>query len=213
MQISNLEGIIFDLDGTLWDSSKEVGLVWSKVFGSQPDIESIPDEKDIRSIMGLSADDIMKKLYPDLSRQRGRELMAACEREEQLYLAEHGASLYEGVEALLRKLAKHIALYIVSNCNSGYIESFFAAHDMEKYFKDWECAGDTGLSKSENISLIMKRNNIKRAVYVGDTIWDYQAASTAGIPFVHAAYGFGELDDVPKISSPFELAKLLEVID
>lgn len=38
----------------------------------------------------------------------------------------------------------------------------------------------------------MERNQLKSAVYVGDTEGDENAAHTAGIPFIHAAYGFGK---------------------
>lgn len=40
----------------------------------------------------------------------------------------------------------------------------------------------------------MKRNKLKSPVYVGDTQGDFQAAQYAGIPFVYASYGFGEVE-------------------
>ena len=75
-------------------------------------------------------------------------------------------------------------LYIVSNCQSGYIESFIKAHKMEEYFDDIQCWGDNMVPKGENNKLIMQRNGITRAVYVGDTSGDEQSARVAGIPFV-----------------------------
>ena len=41
----------------------------------------------------------------------------------------------------------------------------------------------------------MERNNIKSAVYVGDTMGDKEAAKDANIPFIYAAYGFGDVDN------------------
>ena len=43
----------------------------------------------------------------------------------------------------------------------------------------------------------MERNRISRegAFYVGDTVMDERAARSAGIPFIHAAYGFGEAEE------------------
>ncbi|MGN1103006.1 MAG: hypothetical protein ACI4RG_12485 [Huintestinicola sp.] len=43
------------------------------------------------------------------------------------------------------------------------------------------------------IRLLMKKYSCKNAVYVGDTDGDCSAAFKADIPFVHAAYGFGEI--------------------
>ena len=60
------------------------------------------------------------------------------------------------------------------------------------HFKDIEMSGRTGMEKGENIKLIMKRNGIDNAVYVGDTAGDESAARYAGIPFIWAAYGFGK---------------------
>lgn len=43
------------------------------------------------------------------------------------------------------------------------------------------------------IRLLMKKHSCKSAVYIGDTDGDCKAARKADIPFVHAAYGFGEI--------------------
>ena len=55
-----------------------------------------------------------------------------------------------------------------------------------------EMSGRTGMNKGQNIKLLMERNGIDRACYVGDTDGDEKAASFAKIPFVWAKYGFGE---------------------
>ena len=77
----------------------------------------------------------------------------------------------------------------------GYIEAFYKSHGLEKYFTDYENPGRTGLSKGENIKLVIERNNLKKPVYVGDTNGDYLATKVAGIPFIHAKYGFGKIED------------------
>ena len=83
-------------------------------------------------------------------------------------------------------------MYIVSNCQDGYVPAFLHAHKLEEYFVDIEMSGRTGLDKGNNIALLMKRNRIKTAVYVGDTDGDEKAARFAGIPFIYAGYGFGK---------------------
>ena len=55
-------------------------------------------------------------------------------------------------------------------------------------------SGRTGLDKGNNIKILMKRNNIKTAVYIGDTDGDEKAARFANIPFIYAEYGFGTAD-------------------
>ena len=52
---------------------------------------------------------------------------------------------------------------------------------------------------------IVRRNNLKNPVYVGDTIKDMLSSQEAGVDFIHAAYGFGEVDCEKKINSLSEL--------
>ena len=81
---------------------------------------------------------------------------------------------------------------------------------MEGYFTDWECSGRTGLPKGENIRLVVERNHLQAPVYVGDTRLDYEAAQQAGVPFIHAAYGFGTIEGVTAIHKPVELLELIK---
>ena len=96
-------------------------------------------------------------------------------------------------ETLFRLKSEGYRLFVVSNCQAGYIEAFLWAHGFGDLFEDIECTGNTGLCKAENIRLITERNGLTAPVFVGDTISDGSAARTAGIPFVYAKYGFGEL--------------------
>ena len=73
----------------------------------------------------------------------------------------------------------------------GYIEAFLSHHGLEEYFDDTENFGHTGHGKGYNIRLVVERNRLERTIYLGDTQGDYDAAKEAGIPFLHAAYGFG----------------------
>lgn len=204
------DGIIFDLDGTLWDSTKEVTVSWQKVLREQPDIPNVPDEKEIYGVMGLSSDALMAKLFPGLTAERGQELFQLCGTEEQKYLLEHGGKLYPDMEETLRELAKQMPLFIVSNCGTGYIETFLKAHQLGTYFKDFESFGRTRRPKSENISLVAERNQLQAPVYVGDTVWDYEHATAAGVPFIFAAYGFGDVRNTASIQNIRELVKLIE---
>jgi HAD superfamily hydrolase (TIGR01549 family) len=85
-------------------------------------------------------------------------------------------------------------LSIVSNCQRGYVEAFLRGSGLGAYFADYEEWERTCRPKGENIRLVMERNGFERAVYVGDTGKDEEAARVAGIPFIHAAYGFGKAE-------------------
>lgn len=188
------DGLIFDMDGTLWDSAAAVAESWNEVFAKHG-LSYRADASDIHAQMGKPMPDIFASLLPD----QPKEVLDAVEKDccdyENEYLSAHGGTLYPELEETLRALSENIPLFIVSNCQDGYIEAFFEAHGLGYLFKDIECWGHTLLSKAENIKLVVERNGLKAPVYVGDTALDGKSSREAGVPFVHAAYGFGTTDD------------------
>lgn len=203
------DGIIFDLDGTLWDSTDAVYDAWVRVIERTPETTHVHTADEQRSVMGLTALKLMAKLFPELPEDRAMEVFADCCKEEQEELLRVGGKSYPGINDTLEKLGKHCPLFIVSNCDKEYINTYFTSMNTKKFFTDWESHGGTGLNKDENIMLVVKRNGLKHPVYVGDTIWDKEASDAAGVPFIHAAYGFGKIEDCEKISCPAELLKLI----
>lgn len=204
-------GIIFDLDGTLWDSSEQVAVSWSRALASRPETDRQVTGEDMRGFMGKTMEVIAALMLPELEPSLRIEIMHECERVEQDYLSEHGGILFPNLKKELERLSKSFKLFIVSNCQGGYIETFLEYHKLGKYFADFECPGGTGLAKADNIRIIMERNSLDKAVYVGDTQGDLDACDSAGVPFIHAAYGFGNVNrEVPAVKSfseVFETAK------
>ena len=129
-----------------------------------------------------------------------------------MYIEEHGGILFDGLEETLAALKEEYFLAIVSNCQEGYIEAFLKHHKLEKYFDDTENYGRTKRCKGDNIRLLVERNNLD-AVYVGDTMGDYDATMQAGLPFIHAAYGFGTVPEgTAKINDIRELPEKVKEI-
>lgn len=206
------DGILFDLDGTLWDATAAVAKSWTLGL-EQLNIRRAPiTVEELFPCMGLLLPDIVDRLVPGQKPEARDKIISHCCRVENDYLARHGAPLYPGEENALAALGKRYPLFVVSNCEKGYIEAYFAGTGMGKYFTDFESAGNTGLTKAENIALVVKRQGLKNPVYVGDTALDHQSATQAGVPFIHAAYGFGTVEGVPTIRSLGELEGLLEAL-
>ncbi|MBH1942193.1 HAD family hydrolase [Mobilitalea sibirica] len=191
------DSIIFDLDGTLWDSTNEVAIAFNKVLEEKyPEVTDEVTGDILKGLFGRPLDEIAIKLYRSVSEEHAIKVMEDCCVYECKYLAEHGANLYAGVENILKELHKSYKLFIVSNCQEGYIQCFFQAHpQLEKYFIDYEYPGRTGKSKAENIRRVIERNQLKAPIYVGDTQGDANAAKEAGIPFIYARYGFGKVEE------------------
>ncbi len=207
------KGIIFDMDGTLWDSSSAVADCWTEVLREQYAGLRVITEEDMQGVMGLTMDKLAEALFPDTEEIRRMEIVEACCEAENAYLTLHGAVLYDHLEEVLRCLQKDYYLYIVSNCQSGYIESFLNHYGFGPFFEDIECYGNNQLKKGDNIANIVKRNGLEKAVYVGDIQGDYDASCEAGISFIHAAYGFGTIEqEVPKIESFSQLPRVVEAL-
>lgn len=209
----NKKGIIFDMDGTLWDSAEGVAKAWTRIVNREHDKERVITVKDIHGVMGKTMDKIAEELFPELTEGPRLELLEKCCEDENTYLREQGGVLYPELEETLKELQKDYHLYIVSNCQSGYIEAFFEYYGFGHYFEDIECFGNNGLQKGENIRRLANRNGLTEAVYVGDIQGDYDAAMEAGVSFIHAAYGFGTIaQDTPKIRTFCELSEVVKAV-
>lgn len=207
---TTINNIIFDLDGTLWDPMEMSVKAWHKALnGFNCITDPIPKEA-IQGIMGMQHDLVGKKLFPYLSAQEQHEVMNSCYKQEVMDIKASGAMLYPGLEDTLKQLGKKYNLFIVSNCQAGYIEAFYEYHGLASHFKDFECSGNTGMSKGQNIKMLIERNAVDRPVYVGDTQGDYTAAMENHIPFIFAEYGFGEVPNAPHAIS--NITKLTDIL-
>lgn len=185
------DGILFDLDGTLWDSTELVADAWNEVIRKNTLLDLNLDGTRLKQLFGQLLPDIAAQIFPNCPKARQLELIDLCCQREHEVLSETCAPLYESLEQTLDELSNRFPLFIVSNCQAGYIETFLKTSHLEKYFKDHLCPGDTGEAKAHNIGEIIRRYNLSAPVYVGDTMGDYLAAKENQIPFVFASYGFG----------------------
>ena len=185
--------IMFDLDGTMWDSAEGVADSWNEVFReADPTLPALTAD-DVHSVMGMTMKEISEVLQPAMNPDVREEVFERCCRHEVDYLYDHPGRLYPGLQETLDALREAgYDLAVVSNCQRGYVEAFLHSSGLGDRFIDYEEWERTGLSKGENIRLVMERNGYRRAVYIGDTAKDQEAAKAAGIPFIHAAYGFGK---------------------
>ncbi|WP_379967981.1 HAD family hydrolase [Epilithonimonas sp. UC225_85] len=192
--IKERDSIIFDLDGTLWDASETVFRAFNdslKEIGFDVNVTS----QEVRNFSGLKMDDIFARFFGFIPQEKLPEFIEIYNQKEKEYLSKSGGKLFPKVKETLEKLSKNYSLFIVSNCMAGYIETFLDYYDFNSYFDDYECFGNDNLPKDENIRLIIRRNDLQNPVYIGDTIWDKESSDKAGIDFIYAAYGFGNIEN------------------
>lgn len=186
------DSLIFDIDGTLWDSRALVAEGYNIQLNAEGYSHLCVDAEVLRPLFGKTMAAIADVILAEVPVPERYALMERCMDTENRYLAENECRIgYEGVKETLEILAKDYRLFIVSNAQCGYPELCMEKLGIGHLIEGHLCFGDTGTEKGETILELMRRHNIPSAVYIGDTQGDFEATVVADIPFVWAAYGFG----------------------
>ncbi|MBA5629828.1 HAD family hydrolase [Moheibacter lacus] len=207
------KNIIFDLDGTLWDSRSTLIDSWNSILKKHNLLEKPLKEKDLNPFMGLLLPEILPTIFPKIDPKILDKILQEIMDHEADNLRLKGGILYDRVEDILKELNENHDLFIVSNCQDGYIEAFLDYFKFHDLFRDFESFGRTGKPKIDNIKSVLVRNGLKKyeTVYVGDTQTDYTSATGNQLDFIFCEYGFGELNPnliVSKINSFQEIINL-----
>lgn len=197
--MEKIDAIIFDLDGTLWNTVDSCLKATSLVKEEHKDITRDVTREQIESAMGKTSDEIINIYYGYLPREKGEEYANEAFNKNVENLLKEGGTLYPNTRETIINLSKKYKLYI---------ESFLNTSGLKNFFDDYESYGNTLLSKGENIKLVIERNNLQNPIYVGDTSGDMEGAKIAGIPFVYAAYGFGDVE-----SFDYKIDDISELLD
>lgn len=199
-----MDALIFDVDGTLWDSRVPVGEAWNAVIEQETGKPVELSPARLSTLFGKTIREITDAVLSHLPPDRRDEVAAACFEYENRYLAQHPGTLYPGVAETLAILAQRWPLYLVSNCQSGYIDVFLRSTGLTPCVRGHLCHGDTGRSKGDTIRILMEREGLSSPVYVGDTQGDADACAQAGIPMIWVSYGFGRVKNPWRMISAFD---------
>ena len=195
--------VIFDLDGTLWDSSDAVAESWNEVGRRYYGPSYFVSGEDVRGLMGKTMLEIGGFLVPENAGEEKEEFLRECFSYEIVYLGPHPGRLFDKELETLQTLSKDYRLFIVSNCQNGYIENFIPLLP-EGLIEGYLCFGDTHKPKNFTIRALMEKYQLEKAAYIGDTGGDESATRLAGIPFIHAAYGYGKAISPDGVALVFE---------
>ena len=206
----NYESLIFDIDGTLWDSRQLV----AEGYNIQLVKEGLPhlcvDAEQLRPLFGKVMTEIADAILGSIDPAERYGLMERCMKTENDYLFQNECKIgYPKVKETLAELAKRYRLFIVSNSQCGYPELCISKLGLGDYIEGHLCFGDTGTSKGKTIRTLMEKHNIGSCIYIGDTQGDLDACREAGVPFIFCAYGLGQAESWDaKIDSIDELLNM-----
>ena len=205
------KSLIFDLDGTLVDSSKGILLAMESAISSF----SLPSIQLTPSLIGPPIRSVFSSLYPDLDNNELLDLVSAFRSfyDNQYFdLARPYARTLE-VMTLLRK--HHIDLYVVTNKGEKSTYALLSSLGWLNLFERVVCLdmlNDPLAVKSDALSLLLSQHYLNPSFtpYLGDRYEDYIASRHNNMPFILATWGYGSISDfcqndifipLPRISS------------
>ena len=186
-----MKSLIFDIDGTLWDSRAIVAEGYNDYLRQigRPDLQV--DAEYLKTLFGKTMTEIADIMLCSIPVPQRYDVMLGCMDREDEFLHNDPCDIaFPGVKETLEKLKEDYRLFIVSNAQCGYPELMMDKLGIRHLFEGWMCFGDTGLPKGDTIRILMERHGITDAVYIGDTQGDLEASRKAGIPFIFCTYGF-----------------------
>ena len=206
----NYESLIFDIDGTLWDSRALVAEGYNIQLTREGLSHLYVTAEDLKPLFGKVKEDIADGLFGSIPVPERYDLMTRCMETENAHMDTDPCKIgYPGVRDTVAQLAKKYRLFIVTNAQAGYAPICMEKLGLTPYIQGHLCYGETLTPKGQTIRTLMKKHNIENCVYIGDTQGDYEAAQDAGIDFIWCAYGFGTPEGfVAKIDKIEDLLEL-----
>ena len=205
------EYILFDLDGTLTDSSP--GIINSLLYAFDKLDFKIKDREELRVFIGPPLIDMMIEQY-GFSREKAT-LGLKFYRE---YFRDKGIfenSVYDGIPEMLCDLQKRgYKLLLATSKPEEFAKRIMAHFDLEKffYFIGGSDMGETRNSKSAVIEYVMENCGItepQKCIMVGDREHDVVGAGKFGIQTVGVLYGYGSREEFEKSGAAY----IVETVD
>ena len=187
------DALIFDIDGTLWNASAATAKGWNIGLESLGIDRRITPE-EIERVAGNPYERCVDILLPGM-RERHPGLLDLLDSHEARAVASDGGEFYDGVIDGIFRLARDCKVFLVSNCQEWYLDTFTRFSRLGPVLSGADCHGMSGVAKHEMLSSMQRDHSLKHPVYIGDTAQDGREASLAGISFIHVAWGFGEPED------------------
>lgn len=187
------DSIIFDLDGTLWNTLTACSNGWNDGLKSLGIPKSITTN-DLKRVVGNPWNICAEMLFPNLIKKHNN-LFKTLDDYERKAITTKGGIFYDGMIDGIKILSKNNGLFLISNCQEWYLMEFFKQSKMDKYLQDYDCFGISQKPKSEMINNMLQKYSLQKSVYVGDTAGDQKATELAEIDFIHAAWGYGKVEN------------------
>ncbi len=209
--------LIFDLDGTLLDTSE--GVIESARFAAETLGQPRLSREELLDFIGPPLTASFSKHYgfDEKTTWEAIRLFRQHYQEGAVFLAKP----YEGIYDLCRALQEHgIAMAVATNKIEPMAQKLLAHFGFDRYCSPIRGADPEGKRKKADLvrSCLEELNVLpQNAVLMGDTVFDAEGAADAGVHFLAVTYGFGfrtredagEYADAGIAAAPMEAAEIL----
>jgi HAD superfamily hydrolase (TIGR01549 family) len=190
--------VVLDIDGTLVDTNYQHALAWYMAF-REHDI-AVPVWR-LHRHLGMGGDQLVAAVTNEETETRlGDELRAA---HDALYLASiQTTSAFDGARGLIQDLRAHgAAVILASSASQREVDHYLDLLDARELVDGWTTSADVEQTKPKPdlvLAALAQLEDDAKAVMVGDTPWDIEAARRAGVATIAVLTGgfsAAELED------------------
>ena len=204
--------VIFDLDGTLFDtSSVTVSAVQSVFINFEL---AVPAVSQIEAFIGKPQEAFHQWLLTLTQSHNSKKIIQAIDEMEMKYAVTNG-TLYDGVLEVLNFCKKSkFVLAICSNGTPGYVVSVLNATGIESSFDLIRPRKSFSETKTEMTKEIIDSLGCIKGYFVGDRQEDMMAGKDNNMISIGAGYGFGSADELRlgdyRVETPIEIIQVIK---
>lgn len=211
--MKKIEAVVFDLDGTLTDSKKNIYEAIMAAFKDLGIKETI-DEDEFGKYIGWHFQEIFDDLGIDLNSLE--EFIEIYKTYYYKFL--HHSTFYPGVLDTIKKLyEKEIKVCLLTTKAQDQADVIIDHFELRKYFT-YVMGRRVGIANKpspEPLQVLCNDINVKpeNAVMVGDTEMDVNCGKSAGATSVAVTYGYRTKEHLESLEPDFIVASLSQIFD
>ena len=206
---------VFDVDGTLVDSNYQHALAWHRAF-RRHDL-AYPLWR-LHRLIGMGGDQYVPAVAgEDVERRHGDALREAWAEEFDKLIDE--VEPFDHAKELLAELRKRgFRVVLASSGKKQHVDHFLDLIDGREVAEAWTTSDDVERSKPEPdlIAVAIEKVEGAKAVMLGDSVWDVEAAKRIDVPTVAVRTGrcsTAELEEAGAVAVYESLGSLLDHLD
>jgi phosphoglycolate phosphatase len=213
MRPQQFDLIVFDWDGTLFDST---ALITRCIQRAAVDLGlPAPSDADASYVIGMGLREALMHAVPSLPAERYPELGL---RYRHHYLAaEHEVALFEGTLEMLQALkARHHWLAVATGKNRVGLDRCLANAELAGLFDATRTADETHSKPNPTMLFELMRElaaEPERTLMIGDTTHDLQLAQNAGTASVGVSFGAHDHESFAEFAPRFVAHSTRELHD